>query len=241
MNVFLVGIFSASSLVLGGLIGSFFNIRDRFLGLVMAFGAGSLFSAVAYELALEANKTAGGTGFPIAGLFVGALTFFATDRWIEKISPKGGAESGNAKLIIPMVLAIVMDGIPESIILGLGIYEKGTVSLSMLMAVFVSNIPEAIAGTTGMKASGWRLSKILSLWIGIAIVCGLSTVAGHLFFSHASIQWLSFIQAFAGGAILVMLANSMIPESYEHAGKLAGIFVVMGFALAASVVVLESA
>jgi zinc transporter, ZIP family len=109
----------------------------------------------------------------------------------------------------------------------------------MLVAVFISNLPEAIAGTTGMKAGGWNLKKIILLWSGIALVCALGTVAGFALFSGVSVHWLSFIQAFAGGAILMMLANSMMPEAYEHGGKIAGVFTVLGFALSVCMVILE--
>ena len=140
-----------------------------------------------------------------------------------------------------MILAIILDGVPESIVIGLGIFEGGTVSMAMLAAVFISNMPEAIAGTTGMKASGWDNGKITMLWIFIALVCAASTIAGFSFFSWLSNEWIAFIQAFAGGAILIMLANSMIPESYEHAGKLAGIFTIFGFFISLTEVFLEMA
>ena len=110
----------------------------------------------------------------------------------------------------------------------------------MLVAVFISNLPEAIAGTTGMKAGGWKKKKIILLWLFIAVICAFSTVAGYSLFSCASKQWLAFIQSFAGGAILIMLANSMIPESYEHGGKLTGIFIVLGFFISVSMVILEN-
>jgi ZIP family zinc transporter len=112
--------------------------------------------------------------------------------------------------------------------------------MAMLVAVFISNLPEAIAGSTGMKANGQSRGKILLLWLIIAAICALSTVAGYSLFSGASIEWLSFIQAFAGGAILMMLANSMIPEAYEHGGKLAGVATVLGFFVSVSVVILEN-
>jgi len=121
----------------------------------------------------------------------------------------------------------------------LGIFEGGVVSLAMLVAVFISNLPESIAGSIGMRAGGWSRIKIFSLWLFIALVCSVATVAGYSLFSSASAHWLSFIQAFAGGAILMMLANSMIPEAYEHGGKLAGVFTVLGFFVSVSMVILE--
>jgi ZIP family zinc transporter len=242
MNAFLWGLVATSSLVIGGIIASRFSLSKRALGIIMAFGAGTLISAVSYELIFEAVKLAKGTGFPAFGLFAGALTFYLCEWLIEKYGAKNkmGIETSNSSgLVIPMILAIILDGVPESIVIGLGVFEKGTVSLAMLVAVFISNLPEAIAGTTGMKAGGWKRSNIILLWLFIAIICALASVAGYFLFSNASAEWLSFIQAFAGGAILIVLANSMMPESFEHGGKLAGIFTVLGFSVSVCVIILE--
>jgi zinc transporter, ZIP family len=242
-NAFLWGLLATSSLILGGIIATRLSISKRVLGIIMAFGAGTLISAVSYELIYEAVKLGRGTGFPVFGIFAGALTFFFSEKLIDKMGKNSHAEnqaSEQSGLLIPMVLAIILDGIPESIVIGLGIFEGGAVSLAMLVAVFISNLPEAIAGTTGMKAAGWNRGKIALLWVIIAVVCALATIAGYSLFSKASNNWLSFIQAFAGGAILIMLANSMIPESYERGGKIAGLFTILGFAVAVTVVVLEN-
>jgi ZIP family zinc transporter len=243
LNAFLWGILATSSLILGGLIASRFSLGKRTLGIIMAFGAGTLISAVSYELVFEAVKRAKYSGFPAFGLFAGALTFYFTDMLIAKLGARNHQQieaSDRSGLVIPMVLGIILDGVPESIVIGLGILEGGTVSLSMLVAVFISNLPEAIAGTTGMKAGGWSKKKIILLWFIIALVCGFATVAGYALFTGVSEKWLSFIEAFAGGAILLMLANSMMPESYEQGGKLAGIFTVLGFFISVMMVILES-
>lgn len=244
LNAFLWGLLATSSLVIGGLIASHFSLGKKSLGLIMAFGAGTLISAVSYELIYEAIKLSKGSYFAMYGFFSGALTYYFSDRLLENIGSrdhKKGKAALQSNLIIPMILAIILDGVPESIVIGLGIFEGGTVSMAMLAAVFISNMPEAIAGTTGMKSSGWDNGKITMLWIFIALVCAASTIAGFSFFSWLSNEWIAFIQAFAGGAILIMLANSMIPESYEHAGKLAGIFTIFGFFISLTEVFLEMA
>jgi zinc transporter, ZIP family len=243
LNAFLWGILATSSLIVGGVIASRLNLSNRTIGIIMAFGAGTLISAVSYELIFEAVKLGRGTGFPAFGLFAGALTFYFSERLIEKLGTSEPIEIGastQSSLLVPMVLAIILDGVPESIVIGLGIFEGGTVSIAMLVAVFISNLPEAIAGTTGMKANGWSRGKITLLWIIIAVVCALASIAGYSLFSNASDKWLSFIQAFAGGAILIVLANSMMPESYEHGKKLAGIFTVLGFFISVAVILLEN-
>jgi len=242
LNAFLWGLLATSSLFLGGLIATRFSLSKKALGVIMAFGAGTLISAVSYELIYEAIKLGKGTGFPAFGLFAGAFTFYFSDTLIGKLGARNHMSieaSKHSGLVIPMVLAIILDGIPESIVIGLGIFEGGKVSMAMLVAVFISNLPESIAGSTGMKAGGWSRKKIILLWLVIALICAVSTVAGYSLFSSASQQWLSFIQAFAGGAILIMLANSMMPEAFEHGGKLAGIFTVLGFSISVSIVILE--
>ncbi|MBP8850261.1 MAG: hypothetical protein KBG80_06860 [Breznakibacter sp.] len=242
INAFLWGLLATSSLIIGGIIAVRFELSKRTMGIIMAFGAGTLLSAVSYELIFEAVKIGRGTGFGAYGFFAGALTYFFSDKIIEKFGAnKRSSINGDhqSNLIIPMVLAIILDGIPESIVIGLGLFEGGAISIAMLVAVFISNLPEAIAGSTGMKANGWSKNRILILWGSIALVCAISTVGGFTLFSGVSVIWLAFIQAFAGGAILMMLANSMMPEAFEHGGKLAGVFTVFGFFISVLTIVLE--
>jgi ZIP family zinc transporter len=244
LDAFFWGMVATSSLVVGGLIGCFMPLGNRTLGLVMAFGAGVLISAVAYELVFEAVAEAKWTGGPTAGLFLGALTFYFADRIISNMGAadrKAIAGAGGAALVVPMLLGIMLDGIPESTVIGLGILEGGAVSIAMLVAIFISNLPEAIAGTTGMKAGGWATGKILGLWVAIAVFCALFTVAGFSFFGNASPFMLAFVNTFAAGAILTMLANSMMPEAFEHGGKLTGLVTVLGFTTALLVALLEKA
>jgi len=243
LNAFLWGLLATSSLIIGGIIASRFSLSKKVIGIIMGFGAGTLISAISYELIFESVKIGKGSGFPAYGFFTGAFTFFFADMLIGKLSAAksgSGGASQHSKLIIPMVLAIILDGIPESIVIGLGIFEGGAVSMAMLVAVFVSNLPEAIAGSSGMKQDGWSKKKIILLWAFIALVCALATVAGFSLFTNTSEHWLAFIQSFAGGAILMMLANSMIPEAYEHGGKLAGVTTVLGFFLSVAMIIMEN-
>ncbi len=243
VNAFLWGLLATSSLIIGGMLASNFTLKKSTLGKIMAFGAGTLIAAVSYELVFEALQLAKGTGYPVAGFFGGAFTYYFSETFIDRMNlknkPRGGETQEQSALLVPMVLAIILDGIPESVVIGLGLFEGGKVSIAMLAAVFISNLPEAIAGTTGMIASGWSKKKITALWLIIAVVCAASTVAGYSVFSAASNNWLSFIQAFAGGAILVMLANSMMPESFEYGGKKAGIFTVLGFYISVVMLMVE--
>lgn len=242
LNAFLWGLLATSSLIVGGVIASRFNLSRRTIGIIMGFGAGTLISAISYELIFESVTLARGSGFPAFGLFAGAFTFFFADKLITHVGAGDRMnldKPAHSSLVIPMVLAIILDGVPESIVIGLGIFEGGSVSMAMLVAVFISNLPEAIAGSAGMKEAGRSKNQIILLWLIIALFCAFATAAGYSLFTNTADHWLAFINAFAGGAILMMLANSMIPEAYEHGGKLAGVFTVLGFFVSVSVVVLE--
>lgn len=242
INAFLWGFVATFSLFIGGLIGILFKIGKRPLGLIMAFGAGVLLSAVAYELVFKSIKSSLGSGASLFGILTGAITFFVVDLLISKMGASGrknitGVHKEN--MALPIVLATILDGIPETLVIGMSLLAGGEVGIGMLVAVFISNLPEAIAGTSGMVAGAWEKGRILLLWLLIAFVCALSSMAGYGLLENASPGVISFIQTFAAGAILVMLTNTMIPEAYEHGKKLAGIFTVLGFTVAVSIAVIE--
>jgi zinc transporter, ZIP family len=137
------------------------------------------------------------------------------------------------------VLGIVLDGIPESAVIGLTVLTGGSVSVAMLVAVFLSNLPEAVAATSGLTEIGWRGSRILALWAGVMAVSGLAALAGYALFDAASPSVVAFVLAFAGGAILTMLADTMMPEAFAHGGKLAGVMTTVGFGTAFAVSAFE--
>jgi ZIP family zinc transporter len=140
---------------------------------------------------------------------------------------------------LAIVLGIVLDGIPESAVIGLGLLNGTGVSVAVIAAVFLSNLPEAIAATTGLKADGWRSNRIIGLWVLVAVVSGLASLAGYAVFDSAGPDALAFVLAFAGGAILTMLADTMMPEAFEHGGKLVGLVTTLGFGLAFALSMLE--
>jgi zinc transporter, ZIP family len=240
---FFWGLVAGSSLVLGGLAALFFCISTRVLGIVMAFGAGVLISAVAYELVAEAFQKTGGVGGSAAlGLFAGSLVFFGGDTLLDRMGGddrkrSSGEQSAGSPLAI--VLGIVLDGIPESIVLGLTLLDGEGVSAAMLVAIFLSNLPEAVAATTGLSRSGWTPDRVLLLWLVVALVTALSSLAGFALFDEASNDTVAFVLAFAAGAILTMLADTMMPEAFEHGGKLVGLITTLGFALAFAISTLE--
>src|SRR5215203_748232 len=236
------GLIAASSLLLGGLLALRRPIGLRPLGLIMAFGAGVLISAVAYELVEEAFSIAGGSGAVALGLFAGAFTFYLGDLAIDRFGGEGrksaaGAQDAGSALAI--VLGTVLDGIPESIVLGLSLLGGGGVSVAMLAAVFLSNLPEALSSTVGLSNSGWGRREILGLWVVVTIVSGISALAGYALFDGASVATIAFVQAFAGGALLTMLADTMMPEAFRYGGKQVGLVTTLGFALAFFITTLE--
>ena len=238
------GLFAASSLLLGGVIAIGVPLSREARGLIMGFGAGALISAVAYELVDEAFAAADGFTIVAIGLFAGAATFFVGDVLIDRMggadrkrSEGGQAATGGAALAI--VLGIVLDGIPESAVIGLTLLEGSGVSVAMIVAVFLSNLPESIAATTGLAASGWARPKIFGLWGLVTVVSGLSALLGYVLLDGASAQLLAFVLAYAAGAILTMLADTMMPEAFERGGKLTGLATTFGFAVAFAITALE--
>jgi ZIP family zinc transporter len=237
------GLVASSSLLIGGALALRLSIGTRVLGLIMAFGAGVLISAVAFELVEEAFDTSSGEGDITLGLFLGAGVFFAGDAIIDRL---GGSErkrssrrSEDAGSPLAIVLGIVLDGIPESLVLGLTIVSGGSVSAAFLVAVFLSNLPEAIAATSGLKKSGWSPRRILGLWALVTAVAGLASVVGYVALDTASPDTIALVLAFAGGAILTMLADTMMPEAFLYGGPLVGIFTTFGFSLAFTISMLE--
>ena len=236
------GTLAASSLVIGALVALRFRISLRAIGLIMAFGAGVLISAVAFDLVEEAASKAHGHGAAIAGLFAGCAVFFGGDRLIDHFGgadrkdADGGQASGSA---LAIVLGSVLDGIPESMVIGLTIFQGGAVGAAYLAAVFISNLPESISSTSGLLTGGWQKSRILWMWIAIALISGLASLAGYGLFQHSPPATVAFVLAFAAGAILTMLADTMFPEAYQHGGKLVGVLTTLGFAVAFTIHLLD--
>ena len=236
------GTLAASSLVIGAIVALVFHIKLRLIGLIMAFGAGVLISAVAFDLVQEAADKSTGRGWAVGGLFAGCLVFFFGDRLIDNLGGSdrkdatGDQQSGSP---LAIVLGTVLDGIPESMVIGLTIYEGGAVGAAYLTAVFISNLPEAISSTAGLVSSGWKHSRILWMWIAIAVISGLASSAGYGLFQHSPPDTIAFVLSFAAGAILTMLADTMMPEAFEHGGKLVGVITTLGFAVAFAIHALD--
>jgi ZIP family zinc transporter len=269
------GSLAAASLVLGALLAFANPWSDRQVGLVLAFGAGALISAVSLELAAEGIDV-GGLGWTAVGLGAGAIMYFVLDGLIEgrgarrprhggrrsvaapgagakRAAAKGAAAKGAAAkgagaagggaqgasgadqgAGTALALGAFLDGVPEQLVLGIGIAASGGVGISLLVAIFVSNLPEAIGSARDMHASGKSRERILLLWAAVAVVCAAATVLGYAVSEAAAGEAQACIDGFAGGALLVMLIDSMIPEARRGAGRIAGLAATLGFAVAAA-------
>ena len=216
------GTVAASSLVIGALLAIARDWPDQLVGLVLAFGAGALISAVSFELAEDGVEIGGGLAVGI-GLAVGALTYFFLDSRLEA----GGSNPATA-----LALGAFLDGELEQLVLGLGIAVGGEVGVSLIVAIFVSNLPEAIGSARAMREHGRNARTIIRLWVVVAVVCLLATVIGYAAGDALSGELEGGVNGFAAGALLVMLTDSMIPEA-RKAGRTAGLATVFGFAVAA--------
>ncbi|MGI9119471.1 MAG: ZIP family metal transporter [Acidimicrobiales bacterium] len=228
------GLVGGVALMVGAVIAMVAPTPQRVIGLVMAFGAGVLISALAFELTEEAFRR-GGLDAVGAGLAGGAFAFFVAD-WVldhhganHRKRSGGQQEGGSAGAI---VIGAVMDGIPESVAIGVSLVGGGSVAAPVVVAVFLSNIPESLSAATGLTAAGHSRAYVLGLWATVAAVSALAAALGYALLGGASPNLIAAIQAFAAGAILTMLADTMMPEAFEHGGSVVGLVTVLGFALA---------
>jgi ZIP family zinc transporter len=228
------GLLGASSLLIGAAIGLARPLPSRATGLILGFGAGTLISAVAFELTEEAFRL-GGADVVTIGLVAGALSYFTGDELLARrgaqgrMNPRGEVSPDTAAAL---VLGAVLDGIPESAVIGLSLLGGGGVSVPVLAAVFLSNMPESISSSTGMRKSGVATRHVLAVWLGVVLISGIAAAAGYGLLEGASDDWIGLIQAFAGGAVLTMLADTMMPEAFREGGRVVGLVTVVGFALA---------
>jgi ZIP family zinc transporter len=209
------------------------GLSNRTIGMVMGIGAGALISAIAYELIPESVM-----GGPVMALAfaLGAIAFTAGDWLVDRrgggtrkdIGDGAKASSGPA-----IFVGTLLDAVPESLILGMGLALGGAVNLAFMVAVFISNLPEGVAGSINLEAAGYARRTILWMWCGLV---GISALCAGL--GYVSVMFLSAAdgrraQAFAAGAMLTMLADAMMPEAFEHGGKAVGLFTVLGFLMSA--------
>ncbi|RDC63526.1 ZIP family metal transporter [Adhaeribacter pallidiroseus] len=230
------GLLAGSALLLGAAIGYFAPIRQRLVAGIMAFGSGVLISALSFDLMDEAYQQGGfaATGF---GFLVGAAIYTFANKLLNKRGAKHRKRSGgqqpkeqeNAGSGTALAIGALIDGIPESIVIGISMIKGGNVSLVAVIAIFLSNLPEGLSSSAGMKKAGRSVTYVLGVWSAIALASGISAVGGYTIFGNFSDEVIAAITALAAGAILAMLADTMIPEAFEEAHDYTGLITVIGF------------
>lgn len=232
IEAILWGGLAAASLLVGFYLATRGPSKRR-TGLIMGIGAGALIAAIAYELVPESMLAGGGMGLSFG---LGAVAFFVGDWAVDRRGGEdrkdiaGSAETGSGAAIF---IGTLLDNVPESIILGMGLALGGAINLAFLVAVFVSNLPEGVAGSLNLEASGTSRRKIFGMWLALVAVSAACAGLGYALAYLMPGADGRMAQAFAAGAMLTMLADAMMPEAFEHGGKLVGLFTALGFLSAA--------
>jgi zinc transporter, ZIP family len=230
------GLLGGGALVIGALIAWFVRVPPKVVASVMAFGSGVLISAVAFDLMEEAVQTGGLTATAI-GFLGGAAVYLAANivlarrgaRHRKRSGEQQPSESEQSGSGAAIAIGALLDGIPESVVLGLGLLGGGSVSLSVLAAVFISNVPEGLSSAAGMKNNGRSARYVFGVWIGIAVASGVAALVGYLALGGAPPEAVAVITAIAAGAILTMIADTMIPEAFENTHAWTGLITTLGF------------
>jgi ZIP family zinc transporter len=233
------GGFSSAALYIGEALARPMAKMLQATGLVMGFGAGTLLSAIAYELVPDSSLDQ--SAKLAVGFGLGAMAYFVGDRIIDR----GGGqdrqmihtadENGSGAA---MFLGALLDGLPEAFVLGIGIQLGGAISVAFVAAVFVSNIPQGIAGTTSLKDAGYADRTVFWMWTALTTAAALTALLGYAVGDMVAANGV-YAQAFAAGAVLTMLADSMMPEAFEHGGKWVGVLTALGYAVATGLTVLQ--
>jgi ZIP family zinc transporter len=247
LSATLWGLFAGSSLVLGALLGYYLKFSQRIISAIMAFGSGILISALSFELIEKAYKK-GGFASTAVGFLGGALIYTFATLALSKFGAQKRKRSGEHQKLdseskdngTAIALGALLDGIPESIVIGLSLVSGKSVSMVAVIAIFISNVPEGLSSSNGMKEAGRSKKYIFGLWSGIAIMSGLASLCGYSFFGNLSINIISATTAVAGGAILSMIVDTMIPEAFEKEHEWAGLITVIGFLISFGISKLSS-
>ncbi len=226
------GLVTAGSLWVGAAL-AVARPGNRWIGLAMAFGSGALIAAVAYELVIDAFAT--DLELASLGFAGGALAFYVGDWALDRRGGHGRksmtGENQLAGSAMAIVLGTVLDGIPESFVLGASLAQEGVVPIAVVVGVFVSNVPESLSGTTGLFEAGWTRGKVLAMWSIVVVVSVVAAVTGWLLLDTMGSTGGAFATSFAAGALLVMLADTLMPEAFHLGGRETGLVTALGFAV----------
>lgn len=224
------GWLAASSLLLGAAIGFWVSLPKAVTASVMAYGSGVLIAALCFGQIPEAERL-GGLGPTLAGMFAGGALFVLASQLLDRWEVRHRQRSGGAGSMVALLIAVgaFLDGIPESLGLGLGLLDGGDVSLLMLVAIFLSNLPEGLASAAGLREEKRSGLFVFGLWGTIVLLSGLAAMAGPGLMSELPPAWLGFALAFSAGAVLCMLVDTLIPEAFESTHAWTGLITLAGF------------
>jgi ZIP family zinc transporter len=233
------GLLAGGALVIGALVAWLLPVPRKLVASVMAFGAGVLISALAFDLVDEA-ETSGGLVPTVIGFLAGAVVYVAANivlarhgaRHRKRSGDQQPSESDQGGSGAAIAIGALLDGIPESVVLGLSLLGGGGVGVPVLAAIFISNLPEGLSSSAGMKRNGRSAGYVFGVWIAIAVASGLAGLIGCLLLQGASAATIAVITAIAAGAILAMIADTMIPEAFERTHMYAGLIATTGFLVA---------
>jgi len=226
------GLLAASSLVAGAFVGVRLPVTRRVVALIMGFGAGALISALAFDLTAE-SFARGGTFATALGLAGGAITYVIGDVLLERRARRRASGGPKPRTSGPAILlGTLLDGLPESIVLGATLLGGTGVSVSLMAAISLSNLPEGVSGARDLSDEGHRPRFAIGVWVIVALASGLAAGIGNALLAGMSPGLVGGVQAYAGGAILAMLATTMMPEAFDNGGDAVGLATVFGFAVA---------
>ena len=231
----LSGLAAGGTLLVGAMLAWFLRVPLSVVAAIMAFGAGVLISALAFELVEDANER-GGLLPTVGGFVVGAVFYVVADAVLQRMgaggrmrADRGGSAATGSSSGLSIAAGAVIDGIPESLVLGLSVATGGMVNVAVFAAVAISNIPEGLSSTAGLKSEGRTLGNVAGMWGVIAVSCGIASLLGYLLLEDAGAGPVAFVTAIAAGGILAMLSNTMIPEAFARERMLTGLYAAAGF------------
>lgn len=235
----LSGAIGGSTLLLGAAVAWVVQIPPRVVAAIMAVGAGVLISTLAFELVAEAVE-AGGLVPSALGFLGGAILYIVADWLVSRPAhthrhalPANIVERrSKARLAggagVAIAIGALIDGIPESVVMGVSVLQGG-ISIPIVAAIAISNIPEGLGSTAALKRSGSGGRAVALLWTGIALVTVAAAVGGYLALQSAPPELIALITTIAAGGLLAMICNTMIPEAFDVQHALTGLWATLGF------------
>ncbi len=220
------GVIAGSMLLVGATIAWLVRVPPGVVAGVMAFGAGVLISALAYELVEEAHAD-GGLGPTVLGFALGALIYVGADWLVDARSRRAG--TGDEPSGTALLIGALVDGIPESVVLGTSVAATGGLSLPIVLAIAISNLPEGLSSSAGMKEAGRSGRYVFGVWGAVVAVSGAAALLGFLLLRDAPVELIAFITTIAAGGILAMVCNTMIPTAFARDAKITGLLATLGF------------